>query len=123
VSPRPLYAPAHVAIATLLGGPFAGGLLVSLTLDRLGRRTTAVTVALVSLALALAAVTVGEALEAPYGTLPLVWALLIGGATWVALGSAVRQAEEDGTQVGSLYGLGVSVLLGIAVMMAWAAAT
>lgn len=120
---RPVYRPAHVAIATLLGGPFAGGLLLALTLHRTGSAGAAWASALSGGALALAAVTVGERLGLPYGLLPAALAVAAGGLSVPVVGARSRDAIEGGAADGSLFGAGTAVLLGIAGMMAWAAAT
>jgi VIT1/CCC1 family predicted Fe2+/Mn2+ transporter len=120
---RPVYGTRDIAIATLLGGPFAGGLLVALTLQRLHKPAAAVAVLLGGLALALLTVSLGERLQAPYGVLPALTTVVLAALAHVALGPTIRRAESEGTPVGSLYGMGVASLMGIAVMMAWAAAT
>jgi len=123
--PPPVYPTTHVVLATVLGGAFAGSLLVAMTAVRVERLSPAAGGALgaLGLGLAMAMGLVGDALALPYGVTPVVAAAGIGAGHQLWLALRVAAAVDDGAPEGSVVGLGTTVLVGAAQSMAWAAIT
>jgi len=120
---EPVYRTIYVVIATLLGGGFAGGILMALNVQRTrpGASARALLWGLGGLGVALAGGAVGHLVDLPYGALPVLTAALLAVVHQVALASDVAGAREQGAPDGSAVGLGTVCLLGGAQSLAWAA--
>lgn len=98
-----LWTPNHVALATFLGTPLAGGFLLSRSLRKLGRGGQAWGVIAGSVVATAALVAIGMAIPGKGGTFGLPVASVIGMRTWAqsALGPALAEHQKAGGRTSS----------------------